>query len=62
LSISESQPTVAYIRRDANDRRDAWLVPPSQRYRSTTLPWRFTMYPTVHSFDRSGGVIAPADA
>jgi len=51
-----------YVRRDAYDRRDRWLVPPSQRYRFTTLPWRFTMYPTVHSFRTSGGVIATAEA
>jgi hypothetical protein len=38
------------------------FVPPSQRYLSTTLPWRFTMYPTVHSFRTSGGAIVTAEA
>jgi hypothetical protein len=35
---------------------------PAARHRSTTLPWRLTMYPTVHSFRTSGGVIATAEA
>jgi hypothetical protein len=38
------------------------LWPPSPRHRSTTLPWRLTMYPTAHSFRTSGGVIATAEA
>ena len=40
----------------------AWFVPPSQRYLSTTLPGRFTMYATVHSFRTSGGAIVTAEA
>lgn len=62
LSISERQPQSRTFNATHTTGGDAQLVPPAPRHRSTTTPWRFMMYPTVHSFRTSGGVIATAEA
>ena len=55
------EPGHSGVSREARANALPALWPPSPRHRSTTLPWRLTMYPTVHMFGKCDA-IATAEA